>query len=636
MHRFFQAISQSPIIFPVLCATLLNLQLSTAQENAGFLPKNIVVLIDQSRSVDEENRKSALELITGLVEGKIPAEVRAAWKFKKAPGARDDSDSADTGNLNYLFQGSDKGLPITKEPCRYLIAGLGNHQRAVDLRSQLRKDLDSSARSGLADIFRKSAALYPATDNSTHVTLAESILAERLLRDPKNRESYYLIVVSDFNEDCFNRPVSDYDNPLKALIDDGTGGKLTLAEANEQVFKGKLKYDDGNKVAGIYSADDQKSIRFFREKVEQLLLGDFVYQESVEQAKRPVRIQVYAHSPKRSLAFTTKKYVWIFPAEAPVLTWSAQGISPDAELTVNIAGSSRTIPNEDITVVGDTYSYSLADHFSLPAGVHSISMTVKDPSDRRPLLGEAELSFIVPSITFSGKYENTSPETPASLEKQTEIPDEKFEGELSPSPGTCTLRATLECDGKSFGNNKVKVDDQGHFIMRIREFGDEAGAAVTSGKIVSVTVSFPQNKILAKDASSSAVCFLTVQKVEIWADGYPADKAIQLDLRKGLGVTFKSSHANIKGYTWPLPIVTFHGGQVPQGVRSRNNVITFSQDAPAGAYNVTMAMKFDGKEFGTKEFQIQIPERTNWMPIILISMALLSLGLFGWHFFQRR
>lgn len=638
MRRYFQAISRFSINFPILWMSSLGTQPSLAKENESIIQKNIVVLIDQSKSVDAANRKSSLDLIAGLVEGKVPAEIRKAWKFQKAAGTKDDSDSAETRNLDFLFQENDQGSPISKVRSLFLIAGLGNYQRTVDIRNQLGTNLKSSDRSELAAIFRNSGDAYQAEDNSTHVTLAESILAESLLKADKDRGSYYLIVVSDFNEDCFNRPVSDYDDPKKPVVKIGDGKNITLAEANEQVFRGKLKFDDGNKVAGNYSSDDQKSIHFFREKVEQLLLGDFIYQEFVEQAKRPVRVQVYAHSPKRGLAFTTKKYVWNFPAEAPVLSWSAQGISPDTKLTVEIAGSARTISNEDITVDGDTYSYSLADHFSkpLPAGIHSISMMVEDPSNRRPLLAGAELSFIVPSISFSGKYENTSPETPASLERQTEIPDEKFEGELSPSPGTCTLRATLVCDGKSFANNKVKVDDQGHFILRIREFGDEAGAAVTSGKIVSVTVSFPHNEILAKDASSSAVCYLTVQKVEIWADGYPADEAIQLDLRKGLGVTFKSSHANIKGYTWPLPVVTFQGGQVPPAVRSRNNVITFSQDAPAGAYNVTMAMKFDGKEFGTKEFRIQIPKRTNWMPIILISMGLFSLGLFSWHFVQRR
>ena len=647
MHRFFQAISQSPIIFPVLCATLLGLQLSTAQENAGFLPKNIVVLIDQSRSVDEGNRKSALELIAGLVEGEIPAEIRAAWGFNKAPGGRDDSDSAVTDNLDSLFQGNDKGLPIAKEPCRYLIAGLGNYQRTVVLRDRLGKELDSSGRSGLAGIFKdkKLAADYPATDNSTHVTLAEAILAERLLKDTRNRESYYLIVVSDFNEDCFNRPVSDYDNP-KPVIGISGGKSLTLSDANEQVFKGNLEFDDGDgpdkkRIQGIYSENDRKSIRSFREKVEQLQLGDFNYKPDVGLGKRRVMVKVYAHSPKRSVAFTSQKYGWIYPAKAPVIAWSAPGIPPDAKLTLEIAGSTRTISDENTTIDGDTSSYSLADHLSkpLPAGDYPIRLKVEDPSEPRPLMAVANLTFVVPTITFSGKYENTTLEKPASLEHQTEIPDEKFQGQLTPPPGPCILDATLECGGESFPNHQVKVDTEGAFSMKIGDFGKAAESAVASGKPVTVTVSLPPGKILASDALASAVSFLKIEKVEIWVDGYPPDtQPIQLDLRKSLGVTFKSSHANIKGYTWNRPQVSFEGGLAPEEVKlSGNNYeVSFARNAPAGAYEIKIGMMFDGKVIEPKRISIHVPTHTSWIPILLISMGIFSLGLFGWHFFQRR
>lgn len=140
---------------------------------------------------------------------------------------------------------------------------------------------------------------------------------------------------------------------------------------------------------------------------------------------------------------------------------------------------------------------------------------------------------------------------------------------------------------------------------------------------------------LTLDAVTSAVCFLKIEKIEIWADGYPPDgQPIQLNLRKGMGVTFKSSHANIKGYTWNRPQVSFEGGLAPKEVRSSGNnyEVSFDRSAPAGTYEIKVGMMFDGREIEQKKFFVHVPKHTSWIPILLISMGIVSLGLFGWHF----
>ena len=636
MPRFVQEIFHFPKIFPVICWNLLGIPLFAAGNNASIVRKDIVVLIDRSKSVDDENRKSALELIAGLVEGKVSPETLASWKYQPAVATPDASGSAESGNIGRLSGAAGMGDPIAKDPCRGLIAGLGNYQRAAELRTLVAQGLEPTTAVGLAGRLRDSADLYQAADNSTHVTLAESILAETLFNSDKNRDSYYLIVVSDFNEDCFNRPVSDYDTPTKPAVE-VNHKKLTLSEANEQVFLGKSKFDDGNSTSGTYSVHDQKSIRYFREKVEQLLLGDFNYQGAVGQGKRPVMVRIYAHSPKRNLAFTTVDYKWIYPGAAPEISWTASGVSAEAKLQLDIAGNTQEFAAGISAVDGKPFVYSLAEHFSTPlkGGNHQILLQVEDSTDFRPLGAEAGLSFVIPAVNFLGKFEATSTENPATPERQVEILNEKFEGELTPSPGVCMLRATLECDDKRFENKTVKVDENGQFRITIRDFSEEAGTAVSSGKLVTVTVSLPDGKILAKP-TPAAVCFLKIQKVEIWADGFPEDRFITLDLRKKLGVSFKSSHAGLKGYKWERPEVTYQGGNAASGVRFKDNVITFERQAPPGDYQILMKLLLDGKKAGEHTFTIRVPAKTNWMPIVLASMAALSLGLFTWHFFQRR
>jgi hypothetical protein len=636
--RIFRWLKQLPVVCVVLCG------FSTANP----VERNLVVLVDRSKSVEAKNRESAFRLIGDLVAGgKMSQDSRDAWKAVFPPAAGDEGERPERANLRRFFEGGE-AASIAPETGSCLVAGLGNYQRTRDLRESLARGLPKASRAEMGAILAGAAALHGSDDNSTHIKLAESILAQHLIQKSKNPSGYYLIVITDEQEDCFNLNVNDYDDPAK-LVAPKEGPKWTRSEGNERVAKGELDYDDGLAGKGRYKPDDLEAIGF-REKVEQLLLAEFQYTRQVEAGKRAVKVQVYAQAAKRALEFSSAKYEWVYPGKAPEIRWMANGVSPEATLILDSGrGKIDDFKGSVAAKDGEAYSLPLADSLAelfpegVPVGEHSLELSVVDANDPRPLKARASVVFALPEISFDEEgYQKSNQESPAELDDLTELAAAKFRGRLSPAPGECVVHARIQCDGEDPETNgvaKIPVDADGRFSMTLVDFPEEVRNAVGNSEIIRLTAMLPKEKeILGNAAAPTAQCYLKVPRVQIWADGYGADvRTIRLDLRKRLGVTFKASLAGLPGYSWAKPSVQFLGSANPPGVLASGNVVSFDKDAEAGVYNVTMGLFRGGSPVGEEAvFRVEVPKGRNWTLITLAAMALASCALFGWHFLSRR
>ncbi len=627
-----------PVILPFLTIGLL--QSGSAEDSP--LQRDVIVLIDQSKSVDDQNRRSALDLISGLVSGSVTAESRKQWRFVPASRPADAPGAEESANLAKLFSDREPALPLAKANPRHLLAGLGNHSRTRDLRGKLARGLARTDRDDLATLIRASAPDYPSDDNSTHVTLAESILAETLLK-AEAAGDYYLIVISDFHEDCFNRPVSEYATPDSPTITIGRE-KLSLAAANAVVHEGKAPFNDGAGNTGTYTAADQAAIRYFKQKVEQLQLGEFTYTDPAVSGpgKLPVKLRIYAHSPRRSLAFGLSSYQWVFPAPAPEISWNAEGVTPGSVLTLVIAGQTSRFEAAQSHADGKPFTHNLSDHFKqpLPPGQHPVTLSVADPRSPRELQTSATVDFIVPAIAFTGKVSASTAAAPLELDNRSEILTERFNGTLDPAPGgKSTLLLTLEAKNKSVRSEPLAIplNDDGTFSVALRDFPAEIVDSIESGDTYQLTAGIPDPaEILAPDRRPTAACFFLIPKINLWPEGYPPDAPIRL---KTDGIRFKSSHAGIPGYQWSTPQITGEGGELSSAhysVGQHRNTITFDRKAPAGTYRLVMRLAHQGEVVQENAFTLEIPAKTPWMLIALGTMGVLSLGLAGWYAFSRR
>ncbi len=643
MKRSFQAISRGILAFPALLSLLAITLSAHAPAEDSPLQRNIILLIDQSMSVDDANRQSALTLISGLVGGEVSPESRNHWRFTSADRPADAPGAEETANLTKLFSAQESALPIARATPLHLMGGLGNYSRTGDLRTKLSGGLDRSSRADLASRIAASSADYPAVDVSTHVILAESVLARTLLQSSSTAGDYYLIVISDFFEDCFNRPVSDYTTPNSPVIASGRE-KLTLTAANALVHEGKLPFNDGAGRTGAYNADDQAAIRYFREKVEQLQLGEFTYSGPPVTGgnKLPVQIRIYAHSPKRNLAFGLSSYTWTFPSAAPEITWTAEGVSPGSLLTLVIAGETSRFEATQANAEGTPFTQDLSRHFKQPLapGEHDITLSISDPRSPRALEARSKLTFVVPGVAFTGKFASSSSNSPLELDNRSEILTERFDGKLDPPPGSkSSVAVTLEAKNKAIRSEPtpIPVEADGTFSLALRDFPREIVDQIESGDTYQLTAALPDpGEILSPGDRPSASCFFLIPKINLWPEGYPEDTVIAL---KTDGIRFKSSHAGIPGYQWRSPQITGKDGELATThytVGQHRNTITFSRSAPAGTYRVVMRIAHEGEVVQENAFTIEIPSKTPWMLIALGTMALFSIGLASWYAFTRR
>jgi hypothetical protein len=497
-----------------------------------------------------------------------------------------------------------------------VINPLGNYERVVALRDKLKTPSTGSPDDIAAQLLLPAA--FVSADNSTHLSLPQAMVARSFLTASKM--PYYLIVISDFYEDCLNRPVEDYAKKEKEI-----------AAENARVLRGEFPYNDGGSQANKnkYTAEDVADIKFLHEKINGLLLGEFIYQGK---ARTPVNVKVFSPVVKRSIAIQAKTSQWILPDPPPSLVVAAEGLDDDALMEVKLMhqeSGKQHVLKESCGLVTAKNQLSIAKLLATPeikdliaAGQLDVILSI--PQTIGPSLeAKTRLAICVPNIRIDDPKLNDSKENqPYEFAANKEIKTEEFTIRLEPAPDKAH-DIVITCGEKS-----VTVDiNKGAGTFTLGKFLDDA----ETNKPISLTATL---KLDPTAAVAKKSFWINIPEVSIWADGHADGNAV-ITFDKSNSLDLKASHAGMEGFDWRETTVTRKGdGPKVNMEMDANNHLDFSEVEP-GTYLVTA-------KFGThkkpieKTFTVIVPKKTPWMLIALIVMACLSIGLFAWHFLRRR
>ena len=612
MKRLIQEINSvarsKALFFVCLIPAIMPLRAAAADD----LRKNIVVLVDESKSVDDANRKSALELVAGLVTGKVAEESRQAWRFE----APDRGEDPAVLNLKQLVaDGPATGHPLAQESARFVICALGNYERVGELIAKLKSPTLGSPGELAAKLLENGA--FKSSDNSTHIKLAEAKVARSFLSKP-SKTPYYLIVISDFYEDCLNWPVKDYVAKAKELT-----------TKNAKVHSGEEPFNDGKEAKNHkYSSDDISDIRFFTEKIDGLLLGKFIYQGKAE---TPVHVEVYSPVVKRSLKLAAGPLHWILPDAPPSVPLIAEGLDDSSHLVLtlkNPQSEERVILKGNCGVLTDGKALDLAPLLDKPeiqdflaAGIYELVLDVAQDIGTG-LHAATTLAIATPKIVIGDKrLRESTAENPCEPAANKEIKSEKYTFTLDPAPletHDIEIRS-----GKNAITSRVSGGDSGNFT--VGKFVDGA----QNDKPIKITASL---KLAPTSKTATATFWINIPKVTVWADGHPpeTDKIV---LDKVHSLTLKASHAGMEGYDWQGTTVVRKDNNQAVLTDNDGHHLDFSRVKP-GTYEVVATFGRD-KPFVEQSFTVIVPKHTPWLLFALIGMVLASLALFAWHFFRR-
>ena len=591
--------------------------------DADDLRKNVVVLVDSSKSVDATNRDSALRLVAGLVSGRVEETTRSNWEFKPAPAA--DYPVA-TVNLQRLIQGaSEPTQPIARDTARVVINPLGNYARVADLRARLGQARTSTP-AEISQLLLTPDPPFESTDNSTHIRLAEAAVAKSFLV-ASSEQPYYLLVISDFHEDCFNKPIADYLDKTK---------NTALKVQNQKVFRGEIAFNDGSGADNRkYSGDDVESISFLEQKTSDLFLGEFIY-KGVPMPQAPVNVKVYSPMVKRGMKFTeqSRTVTWILPDPAPDFVIEQEGMEPDTTLEVrivNTADQSQRVIKETCDLVlarnnrlelGSLMERPELTNFMVP-GNFEITLSIPQGIGIQ-VNANATLEVLVPVISFAdSNLEKSTADRPFDFALNTEIRDKRISLRLDPPPSKAHQVEV------SLGDNAIQVEVSGGSGEGV--LGDllDKAAGEDSLKLTASLDLPPIGNTATKDA------WIHLPEISLWAvyEGRMAEEE-SITLKNARAITLKASHVGMEGMDWRgTTIVSMADQQQVQMSTDDDNNLDFSE-LPPGRYNV-VAKFGSAKNPVKKEVFVVVPKSTPWMLFALIGMVVASLGLFSWHFFRR-
>jgi len=618
MQQLDQGFSLFPLRKAAACCCLLGLLAPFAAVRADDLRKNIVVLVDASKSVDPANRQSALQLVAGLVTGKVGDASRRAWEFKPAPAA---AYPVATINLQRLVQpAAEPSEPLAGTSARFVISDLGNYARVATLREQLTNPKEGSPED-IAKHLLEPVSPFVSSDNSTHISLAEAVVAQAFLK-PSAQMPYYLIVISDFYEDCLNRPVKDYVEKA-----------AQVKEGNAKVMRGEIAFNDGAGIANHkYSAADVEGIRFLNEKIADLMLGEFIY-KGMPRPETPVNVRIYSPVVKRGLKITDAAVKWILPDPAPGFALMTEGLDANAPLEVklvNLETHSEKTLTETCGLIMPKNRLEVASLLERPeikpfivAGNYQITLNVAQAGGQS-LDARCSLQIVTPAITLGGDELNRSTEAqPFAFPVNKVLTAEKVTVRLDPAPAAPHVVA-IEC-----GNKHVTVATNrgsGEFAL------GELLAGTAGDEAINLAASL---KLVPTPQSATKQVWIRLPVVSLWAvyEGELMDGA-SITLTKARALTLKASHVGMEGLDWRGTTVTNSADnqKAPMDLDDGHN-LDFS-DVKPGTYTVTA--KFGSSDHPMQRvFTVIVPAKIPWMLIAISVMVVLSLGLFCWHFFRR-
>lgn len=592
---------------------------------AGIMPaagdglrRNAVVLVDVSKSVDTDNQESALSLVAGLVRGEVAPEIREQWRFTPShPGQ-----PAVENLIRLASPESGESVALARDQARFVLSPLGNYDRVTALRGMLQTPAQGSP-AEIAGLLTAEPSPFGATDNSTHISLAEAVVAQAFL-GPQAPEPYYLIVISDMFEDCHNSPARDYSDPPRMA---------DLQQRNARVLAGELPFTDGAGRTGKYTAEDIAAVRFRAEKINDFKLGEFTYRGKVGDARLPLRVVVFAPTVKRSLAFTQGGTIrWVLPDKPPAPAVTADGLAMDGKLVITVRGGEG--PQEAATI-DEKCSLILARR-ELDLG--DLWEREEMKALRRPgkfevkLAAAGEIGLSVDAVlqveiaepvlqAGDAAYRQSIQERPHQVPGDREILSQRIAFVIDPVP-TESHKLTVTC-----GQKEVTAPmAAGRAEVALGELLDTTSAA--SGPI-RVRAELP----LRWDRSTAAEAWLQLPaRPTVWAE-YLGRKVEgnSITLVSARALTLKASHAGMHGMNWLGTTVRDSQG-ASVALEGDANSLDFADVAP-GTYSVTA--KFGATDPVEANFTVVVPARTNWMLIALGAMAALAIALLAWHFLRR-
>ncbi len=278
-----------------------------------LMAKDIGILMDRSKSVEQENRDEAVELINGLLAGNINPQIRGKWKIKDDvmpaeddPGQRE-LRKQELENITKLIEGQ-PGKGLANDRFRLFLGSFGNLDTVKNLESEAWSEVTGPT----GERITSWAKTVAPTDNETHFELARAVAASRLV----GAREFYYFVISDGVEDLVNWPVSSYLEMAKIkdpqALERGDFRDLEKArvlEANnlKRIGGGTLKI--GGKTYPGYDVAERGRLAAFKKNFAERLLCRITLKGPELQAffakypekKVPVSVSIYSARPKGSV-----------------------------------------------------------------------------------------------------------------------------------------------------------------------------------------------------------------------------------------------------------------------------------------------------------------------------------------------
>ena len=574
--------------------------------------EQIIILVDQSKSVDDTNRNEALELAASLIEGR--AWNKTLWQ-------------ADEKAEQHMTAAA-QGLAAEKFTC--IAAPVGNYTNIANLRQMLLAPNPFERSQQPMDAWLKGRE-YVSADNSTHLTLAQAVVAgSTILKN--STKPYYLIVISDFKEDCLNRPLSDYEPvPYKKLI-----------QQNEEVFKGALSYNDGPGGTGQYSAIDIAAIKEYKEKIasdNDSLIGTFRYTKTLLDSKRPVELRLFAPSFKRTFTtdITDEQIVWNVVDTPPELPIKHKGFAEEEMITVKINDKELASVSIKDWQNNDPWEFLLdKENESLWKLGEPTTIRLSIPENKltqKLLFTQFTVQPVLPVLKIdTADVENSSAKKPYLLSAGESLTSAAIDYHLAPNPDN--WEATVKVPGSSkkgkTSSGSIKIGD---FINEAEDVSEDDS---DDSKKLQLEIEIPHNFPYEKNSIKKTI-YIKLPQNQFWVeiDGLKAESIDdKYELPKSRALTFKATYAGMQNFKWLKPTIIREedSNNVSDTFTDKNN-LDFTELDP-GEYKVTAKFEFNGQD-GNQTFRVVVPKRTPWMLIIVGIMALVSVGLFIFHFVRR-
>lgn len=279
-----------------------------------LIAKDIGVLIDRSRSVEQSNRDQAVELINGLLAGSIDPGIRGKWQIREDDAAVEDDPvqremrKQELENLRLLFAGQ-QGKGLATGNFRLFLGSFGN----LDTVKQLEGQAWTEVSGPVGDKISSWAKSVDPSDNETHFELARATAAARL----GNASEFYFFVVSDGVEDLVNWPVSSYldagkikDPAALAKGDFRDTAKAGILKANNLERIGGKTLVIGGKTYPGYGQREREVLAAFKKNFSERLLCRatltgpelLAFFAANPEKKVPVSVSIYSARPRAAVA----------------------------------------------------------------------------------------------------------------------------------------------------------------------------------------------------------------------------------------------------------------------------------------------------------------------------------------------